>query len=228
MILDNIHTVQEKVRQVCLVLGRNVSDITIVLVTKNVGIDCIKEAYNAGIRTFGENKVQEFEKKIHSLPDDIQWHFVGHLQTNKVKHIINKVCLIHSVDRLKLALEIEKQADKHNKIMNVLIQVNTSHESTKSGVDEGELETLIREMKIFKHIAIKGLMTIGPFTSDTKKIRDCFITLRLLREQMQQKFSDVELPFLSMGMSADYVIALEEGANMLRIGTAIFGERMYT
>ena len=228
MIQDNIYTLHRKIKDACDSSGRNSYDITIVAVTKTVSVDKIQDAYNAGLRHFGENKVQECIQKIDELPDDIQWHFVGHLQTNKVKFIIHKVSLIHSVDRLKLAHEIERQSEKHNIKTNILIQVNTSHESTKFGVSEEKCESLIYEVRELKHVTIKGLMTIGAFTNDTEKIRQCFVSLRQLRDVMKNKFCDIDFNYLSMGMTSDYLIAIEEGANMLRIGTAIFGERIYT
>ncbi len=227
MISDNINTLKEKIKQICESAGRNWQDVIIVAVSKTVMPEKIKEAYDAGVRIFGENKVQEFLEKVDNLPADIKWHFVGHLQTNKVKYIIDKVELIHSVDSLKLAQEIQKQAEKKNKIMEVLVQLNTSHEDTKSGIFEDQAGQIVSGIKKLNNLKIKGLMTIGPLTFDTKRIRDSFISLRIVRDQLKAKFTDIDFKYLSMGMSEDYHIALEEGSNMIRVGTAIFGQREY-
>ncbi|MBU1864352.1 MAG: YggS family pyridoxal phosphate-dependent enzyme [Candidatus Omnitrophica bacterium] len=225
MIAETIESLKNEVETTCLKTGRKSNDVTIVLITKTVAIEQILETYNAGVRHFGENKVQELLAKVPKLPNDINWHFVGYLQTNKVKYIVDKVTLIHSLDRLKLAQEIEKQAIAHSRIVNVLLQVHLTNEETKSGIKEEELDALIKGVQSLSHIKIRGLMTIGPFSDDGNTIRTVFKKLFTIREGLKRTFSDIDFSILSMGMSADYSIALEEGANMLRIGSAVFGER---
>ena len=186
---------------------------------------CRDRSVRVGIRDFGENRVQEWLEKKNELPKDIQWHLIGHLQTNKVKHCIARASLIHSVDSLKLAQAIEKEAAAKNWIADCLIQVNTSGEASKFGASEHEAEKLVEEVLKLPNIQLKGLMTIGPLTEDESKIRKAFRDLRLLREKMAEQFPKSDFKFLSMGMSDDFEIAVEEGANLLRIGRAVFGER---
>lgn len=191
--------------------------------TKNVPVERIREAFEAGIRDLGENRVQELVKKKTELPAEIRWHFIGHLQTNKVKSVLGETALLHSLDRIALAEEIQKQAQKRNLTVDTLVQVNTSGEMTKSGFQPEEVEEALERLKSFDRIRIRGLMTIAPTSQDP--VRDCFRRLLILRDKIQEKFSDLDLYHLSMGMSSDFEIAVEEGATILRIGTAVFGER---
>lgn len=199
------------------------SKITLVAVSKTKPIEDILELYNLGHRDFGENYVQELGEKALKLPNDIRWHFIGHLQTNKVRSIIPFIYLIHGVDSLKLLKEIDKQAEKSKRVIDCLLQVHISQEETKFGFDEAELLNL--ELKHFLNVRIKGLMGMASLTDDINKIRIEFKSLRTLFEKL--KAQNPELSILSMGMSADYKIAIEEGSNMVRIGSLLFGERNY-
>ena len=199
------------------------SKITLVAVSKTKPIEDILELYNLGHRDFGENYVQELSEKAEKLPNDIRWHFIGHLQTNKVKSIIPFVYLIHGVDSLKLLTEINKQAEKNKRIIDCLLQVHIAQEETKFGFDETEFSNL--ELKQFLNVRIKGLMGMASLTDDINKIRIEFKSLKTLFEKL--KTQNPELSILSMGMSADYKIAIEEGSNMVRIGSLLLGERNY-
>jgi len=205
--------------------------VKLVAVSKTKPASAVQEAYDAGQRVFGENKVQELEEKHNSLPRDIEWHLVGHLQTNKVKYIIPFAKLIHSVDSLKLALEIENQAEKHSKVMDVLLQVYIADEATKFGFDEEELWEHLEEGTIsgLAHVNIVGLMGIATNTDDLQQIRQEFKKLKLFFDRVKYRFFSAKTDFkeLSMGMSGDYHIAIEEGSTMIRVGSSIFGEREY-
>jgi len=197
------------------------SKITLVAVSKTKPVDDILELYNLGHRDFGENYVQELTEKAERLPNDIRWHFIGHLQTNKVRSIVPFIYLIHGVDSLKLLKEIDKQAEKNKRVIDCLLQVHIAQEETKFGFDETELLGL--ELKQFLNVRIKGLMGMASLTDDINKIRIEFKSLKILFEKLKTK--NPELATLSMGMSADYKIAIEEGSNMVRIGSLLFGER---
>ena len=198
-------------------------NITLVAVSKTKPIEDILELYNLGHKDFGENYVQELAEKAEKLPNDIRWHFIGHLQTNKVKSIVPFIYLIHGVDSLKLLKEIDKQAEKNKRVIDCLLQVHIAQEETKFGFDETELLNL--ELKQFSNVRIKGLMGMASLTDDINKIRIEFKSLKILFEKL--KTQNPELSILSMGMSADYKIAIEEGSNMVRIGSLLFGERNY-
>jgi PLP dependent protein len=198
------------------------SKITLIAVSKTKPVEDILELYNLGHRDFGENYVQELTEKAEKLPTDIRWHFIGHLQTNKVKSIVPFIYLIHGVDSLKLLKEINKQAEKNKRVIDCLLQVHIAQEETKFGFDEGELFGL--ELKQFLNVRIKGLMGMASLTDDINKIRIEFKSLKILFEKL--KTQNPELTILSMGMSADYKIAIEEGSNMVRIGSLLFGERI--
>jgi hypothetical protein len=219
----SIQNLKQSIRETAVETGRDPTAIRLVLVTKTVEPGRILEAYQAGERDFGENRVQEWQDKKDALPEDIRWHLIGHLQTNKVKHVIGRVALIHSLDRLDLADAIEKQAQAKGIVeVPCLVQVNMSGEESKFGLDPGEVEDFIRQMPSRSSIRIRGLMSIGPLTEDQGRIRDCFRKTRELLETLKKKFPQSGWDVLSMGMSADYRIAIEEGANMLRIGSLIF------
>lgn len=208
----------------------NAGNTTLVAVSKTKSIAAIKELYHLGQRDFGENYVQEMADKHIHLPTDIRWHFIGHLQTNKVKYIAPFVYLIHGVDSLKLLKEINKQGIKSGRIINVLLQVHIAQEETKFGFDEKELEDLFsansRELIELKSLRIQGLMGMASFTDNEKQVRNEFRYLRSLADKYSKlPIANCSLSILSMGMSADYKIAIEEGSNMVRIGSLIFGER---
>ncbi|MDO4189455.1 MAG: YggS family pyridoxal phosphate-dependent enzyme, partial [Lachnospiraceae bacterium] len=191
-------------------------------------ISMIEEAYSCGIRDFGENKVQELVDKYEKLPKDIKWHLIGHLQSNKVKYIVDKAYLIHSVDSLKLAKEISKEALKKNVICKILIEVNVAEEESKFGVSIEQTEELIKEISVLPGIKICGLMTVAPFTTNSEENRPVFIKLKQLFIDIKSKNIDnVFMEIMSMGMSGDYEVAVEEGATYVRVGTKIFGERNY-
>ncbi len=221
-----LQQLRDSVSGICRRTGRSPEEIRIVLVTKTVAAERVREAWEAGGRDFGENRVQELLQKKPVLPAEICWHMIGHLQTNKVKQVLGEVVLIHSLDRRELALEIQKQAEK-KKIDEVacLIQVNSSKETTKSGFDLEEVEPFVAETEACPRIRIRGLMTIGPLTEDARLTREAFRKTRELREHLKKRFPEKDWGILSMGMSGDYEIAVEEGANLLRLGTVIFGSR---
>lgn len=226
MVSENILKIKQKIWEVCQKVGRNPDEITIVAVTKTVPVEKIKEAINAGIYDIGENRVQELLEKRNSL-ENVRWHFVGHLQTNKVKYIVNFIHLIHSVDSLKLALEIDKRAEKINRPVDVLIEVNTSGEKTKYGVKPEETIEIVKQIsENCKFVHIKGLMTLAAYSPDPENARTMFKMLKNLSDEIAKlNLKNVEMKHLSMGMSNDYWIAIEEGATIVRIGTAIFGPR---
>ena len=204
-------------------------DVCLVAVSKTHPIPDLMEAYEAGARDFGENKVQELTEKIPQMPSDVRWHMIGHLQRNKVKYIVGKVFLIHSVDSLRLAEEIDKESQKAGVISDILIQVNISHEETKFGSDKEEAIQLVREASKLSNIRIKGLMTIAPYTLDAEENRAYFSALKNLSIDIKAlNIDNISMDFLSMGMSGDFIVAIEEGANLVRVGTNIFGARDYS
>ncbi|MDY3990823.1 MAG: YggS family pyridoxal phosphate-dependent enzyme [Lachnospiraceae bacterium] len=228
MVSDNLKAVEEKIQKACNRAGRDRSEVTLIAVSKTKPVDMLLEAYNDGIRTFGENKVQELTGKIEQMPDDIQWHMIGHLQRNKVKYIAGKVALIHSVDSYRLAEEINIQAKKHGCIIPILIEVNVANEESKFGVKLDEAEDLVRECAALDGITVKGLMTIAPFVEDPEDNRPVFKALKDKSVDIAaKKIDNVYMDILSMGMTNDYEIAIEEGATMVRVGTGIFGARNY-
>ena len=225
----NLEYVLNKFNNALQKANKTSKDVTLLAATKTVDIDTINYAISKGISYVGENKVQEIMDKYDKLPDDIRWHMIGHLQTNKVKYIADKVYMIHSVDSVKLALEINKQALKVNRVIPVLIEVNIAGEDSKFGVKPSECEALIREIHTFSGIAVKGLMAVPPFVDDPEDNRQHFQALKQLSvDIMQKNIDNVCMDFLSMGMSGDYAVAIVEGANLVRVGTSIFGERDYT
>ena len=228
MLVNNYNDVLNKVHASCNAANRNIDDVTLIAVSKTKPSSDIKTLYDAGVRDFGENKVQELTTKYEELPKDIRWHLIGHLQTNKVKYIVDKVHLIHSVDSVKLAKEIEKEAAKKDIIVNILVQVNVANEDTKFGLDNNEVLQIIEEISVLPHIKIKGLMTIAPFVDDGEENRKYFNQLKQLSVDIKAKNIDnVCMDMLSMGMSGDYETAIEEGATLVRVGTSIFGVRNY-
>ena len=220
-IRENLEEVERRITAAAERSGRKRSDILLVAVTKTHPADMMNEAIRLGVTDIGENKPQEVRDKYADvLP--VKWHLIGHLQTNKVKYVIDKVCLIHSVDSVKLMDEIERQAEKHDIDMDILIQVNISGEETKSGVSADEVEELLLHAGTLKHVKVKGLMTIAPKTDHFDNMRQLFIDIQA------KKYDNVNMKYLSMGMSGDYETAIECGANIVRVGSAIFGNRDYS
>lgn len=228
MVKENLETVHENIRKACERAGRDPGEVTLISVSKTKPVPMLEEAYAAGSRDFGENKVQEIMDKYPVLPKDIRWHMIGHLQRNKVKYIIDKVFLIHSVDSLRLAQEVSNQALKKNVDVDILIEVNIAEEESKFGVARDETIQLVKEIAVLPHIHIKGLMTIAPFVANPEDNRNYFQQIRELSVDIERKNIDnVSMSVLSMGMTGDYMVAIEEGATMIRVGTGIFGERNY-
>jgi pyridoxal phosphate enzyme (YggS family) len=228
-IKNNLDNIFDKVRAAAEKSGRTAEDIKVIAVTKTVEVDRIKNVYEYGLRDMGENRVQELTDKYDKLPEDCKWHLIGHLQTNKVKYIIDKVAMIHSVDSVELAKEINLRAEKHGRIIDILLQVNVSGEETKFGISPDEVYDFIGKISQMKNLCLKGLMTIAPFTHDPQEIRPVFKNLYNIYIDIKHKRIDnVNMDYLSMGMSNDFEVAIEEGANVVRIGTSIFGKREYT
>ena len=228
MICENLKEVEAKIEAACKRAGRDRSEVTLIAVSKTKPVEMLEEAYGIGIREFGENKVQELSDKYDVLPKNIRWHMIGHLQRNKVKYLIGKTVLIHSVDSLRLAEQIEHEAAKADTIMNVLIEVNVAGEESKFGTTCNEAIELVRAVAALKHVKIKGLMTIAPFTDNPEDNRIYFKKLKQLSVDIKSKNIDnVDMDELSMGMTGDYEVAIEEGATMVRVGTGIFGKRNY-
>ena len=219
MVKENLQKVEDNITAACERAGRKRENVTLIAVSKTKPIEMIVEAYEAGKRDFGENKAQEMKEKHDALADDIKWHFIGHLQTYKVKY----------VDSLHLAEAIEKESAKKNLISEILIEVNVAHEESKFGLKTEEVEQLVRDIAKFQHIRIKGLMTIAPYVENAEENRNIFKELKTLSVDISNKNIDnVNMDILSMGMTGDYEVAVEEGATLVRVGTGIFGERNYS
>ncbi len=225
-IADNLRTVMDRIASAARRAGREPSSVRLVVVTKTVDAGRIREAVRAGALILGENRVQEAKEKIEQLGAIASWHLIGHLQTNKAKYAVKLFDLIHSVDNRELAKEIDRQAKKTRKVQNVLIEVNIAGEQSKAGVAIKEAPALARELSELKNVSIQGLMTVPPFSDNPEDSRPYFRVLRELAEGISREgISNVSMKELSMGMSGDYEVAVEEGATMVRVGTAIFGER---
>lgn len=228
MLSDNLHEVQENIRKACERSGRNPEDVTLIAVSKTKPVSDIEQIYAAGIREFGENKVQEMNDKQKVLPGDINWHMIGHLQRNKVKYIVDNVAMIHSVDSVRLAEEISKEAVKKNVAVDILVEVNVAKEESKFGLYTENVRQFVEQISKLPGINIKGLMTSAPFVDNPEDNRQYFKKLKDLSVDINAKNIDnVHMDFLSMGMTNDYVVAVEEGATHVRVGTAIFGHRDY-
>ena len=227
MISENVQNIRQRIDLACRRVGRSPSEVSLVAVSKTFPADRIRDAVSAGVRDIGENYVQEVTGKRDLLSGlDIRWHFIGHLQSNKVKQVASWVHLVHAVDSVGLVREIDKQASRAGRTLDVLIEVNTTGESTKFGVAPENTAELLQALEPFKNIRVSGLMTIGPFLPDPEGSRPMFRQLRLLREQLSQvRQHNIDLRHLSMGMTGDFEVAIEEGATIVRIGTAIFGSR---
>ena len=228
MLKENLINVENNIMKACEKAGRNRSEVTLIAVSKTKPVEMLQEVYDQGIRYFGENKVQEMCDKMEVMPKDINWNMIGHLQTNKVKYIVGKTSLIHSVDSLKLAEEIQKQAIKNNVVVDILVEVNIANEETKFGISKEETIQMVKDIAKLDHIRIKGLMTIAPFVENPEDNRLYFREIKQLSVDINnQNIDNVCMHILSMGMTGDYMVAIEEGSTMVRVGTGIFGERNY-
>lgn len=227
-IRKNIETVKKHMEAACEKCGRAEEEVRLIAVSKTKPLPALQEAYDCGCRDFGENKVQELVDKYEALPKDIRWHMIGHLQRNKVKYIADKVYLIHSVDSLRLAQEIEKEAAKHGKTVNILLEVNVAEEESKFGVTPDDVLELVKEVAKMPHIRIKGLMTVAPYVENAEENRPYFEKLKkIFVDIIHKNIDNVFMEELSMGMTGDYEVAITEGATYIRVGTGIFGERNY-
>lgn len=228
MLKENLVNVQKNISEACKKAGRDESEVTLIAVSKTKPVEMLQEIYDTGIRTFGENKVQEMMDKEAVMPKDIQWHMIGHLQRNKVKYLMGKAALIHSVDSMRLAEEISAQSVKHQVETDILVEVNIAEEESKFGINKEEAIQLVTDISKLPNIRIKGLMTIAPFVDDPEDNRKYFKQIKQLSVDIKNKNIDnVSMGILSMGMTGDYMVAIEEGATMVRVGTGIFGERNY-
>lgn len=229
MIAENIRDVEAKIEAACKASGRNRDEVRLIAVSKTKPLPMLQEAYDAGCRDFGENKVQEIMDKYDRMPGDVRWHMIGHLQRNKVKYIVDKVCMIHSVDSLRLAEEISREAVKKGVVVSILVEVNVAGEESKFGIDTQGAQMLVQEIAKLPGIAVKGLMTIAPNVQNQEDNREVFRKLKQIAVDIKQKNIDnVCMDELSMGMTGDYEVAAAEGATYVRVGTGIFGERHYT
>ena len=229
MIAENIRSVEQRIQAACARAGRRRDEVTLICVTKTMPVTDLQEAYDEGQRNFGENRVQEITEKYPLLPDDIRWHMIGHLQRNKVKYLMDRVVMIHSVDSASLARTISKEAVKAGRTMDILLEVNAAGEESKFGLGYEEVLPLIREIAPLPGIHICGLMTVAPYTDDPETNREFFKKLRDLSVDIdRQSIDNVSMHTLSMGMTGDFEVAIEEGATHIRVGTAIFGKRDYT
>ena len=227
-IRENMRAVEDRIAAACQEAGRKPEDVTLIAVSKTKPVEMLREAYECGCRDFGENKVQELLDKYEVMPRDIRWHMIGHLQRNKVKYIVDKAALIHSVDSLKLAEEISREALKKQVEVSILIEINLAGEESKFGIRPETAENLVREISVLPGVHIQGLMAIAPYVEDPEENRQYFALLKQLSVDISRKNIDnVNMNVLSMGMSGDYMVAVEEGAVYVRVGTGIFGERQY-
>ncbi len=224
--IQRLHEIKTRIEKAAQRCGRDPASIRLVAVSKTVPADRVKAAIAAGITMFGESYVQEARTKFNALAlYSVSWHFVGRLQSNKAKYAVRLFDLIHSVDTLNLARELDKQAEKIGKVQHILIQVNTSETLSKSGVSVNDALALIKDIRLFQHLSVQGLMTMPPFYHDPEKARPYFSALSRLRDSIKQHLPDLAMAELSMGMTGDFEVAIEEGATLIRIGTAIFGKR---
>ena len=228
MLQDNLKEIENRVQAACERAGRSRDEVTLIAVSKTKPIEDLTEIYNAGVRDFGENKVQELTDKIEKMPNDIKWHMIGHLQRNKVKYIIDKVELIHSVDSFRLAEEINIQAKKKGIVVPILVEVNIAEEKSKFGVSKEDAMELVKQIATLDGLTVKGLMSIAPYVVDSEENRPYFHKIKDLSVDISnENIDNVSMDILSMGMSGDFEVAIEEGATMVRVGTGIFGERNY-
>lgn len=228
LLIENLRQVEKRIEEACKKGNRKREEVTLIAVSKTKPVSMIETIYEAGVREFGENKVQELCEKYELMEKDIHWHMIGHLQRNKVRQVIEKAYLIHSVDSLRLAQQIEQEAAKLGKIVSILVEVNVAKEVSKFGIMLEETESFLEKISAFKHISVQGLMTTAPFVENPEENRIYFRKLYQLSVDIKAKNIDnINMHFLSMGMTNDFEVAIEEGANIIRIGTGIFGERNY-
>ena len=229
MVVENYNMIKKQVEECARACGRNPDDITLIAVSKTKPLSDIEELIPIGVKDFGENKVQELCNKYENVSKPVNFHLIGHLQTNKVKYVVDKACMIHSVDSIKLAKEIQKEAAKKNIISQILIEVNVAEEDSKFGLHVEEVIPFVEQVAVYPNVHINGLMTIAPFVENAEENRHYFRILKQLSLDITSKNIDnISMNVLSMGMTNDYKVAIEEGATMLRVGTAIFGERNYS
>lgn len=228
MVTENYRAVEARVEAACARSGRSRNEVTLIAVSKTKPVEMVQELMTIGVRDFGENHAQELVTKTEAISDPLNWHFIGHLQRNKVKYVVGRACLIHSVSSLRLAQEIEKEAAKKEVTVPILIEVNIAEEETKLGLPEEEVLALVQEAAKLSHLQIRGLMAIAPPVDDPEENREYFAQLRRLKEAIgAMQIPGVVMEELSMGMTGDFEVAIEEGATMVRVGTAIFGSRQY-
>ena len=228
MLQDNLNEIENRIQAACQRAGRSRDEVTLIAVSKTKPVPDLQEVYAAGVRDFGENKVQELCGKIEELPQDIHWHMIGHLQRNKVKYIVDRVALIQSVDSFRLAEEINIQAKKKGIVVPILVEVNIADETTKFGVSREDAMELVRQIATLDGVQIKGLMTIAPYVVDSEENRAYFRKIKDLSVDIDnENIDNVTMDILSMGMTGDFEVAIEEGATMVRVGTGIFGKRNY-
>lgn len=228
-IKDNLTEVRNNIDNACIRSGRDPKDVTLIAVSKTKPVEMLLEAYEAGVRNFGENKVQEIVDKIDKLPADARFHMIGHLQTNKVKYIIDRIYMIHSLDSIKLAMEIDKRAKAVGRVIPCLVEINIGNEESKYGIKPEEAAQFIEDISGLEGIEIKGLMCVAPAVDNPEDAREYFVRMRELSVDITRKNNDnIELSILSMGMSGDYTVAVEEGAGYVRVGSSIFGLRDYS
>lgn len=229
MIKENLIQVQENINAACKRAGRNPNEVTLIAVSKTKPLSMIEEAYAAGMREFGENKPQEMRDKAKLFEFPVHWHMIGTLQSNKIKYVVGTATMIHSVDSLTLAAAIEKEAAKKELVMDILLEVNIAEEDTKHGFNTEEIYSAVKEISAYSHLRLRGLMTVAPYTENAEENRIYFKKMKELLVDINVKNIDnIIMDCLSMGMSSDYEVAIEEGATMVRIGTGIFGERDYS
>ena len=228
MVKENLKMVEENIRKACERSNRDPKEVTLIAVSKTKPVEMIREAIDYGMKDYGENKVQEMCDKISVIPEKLNWHLIGHLQRNKVKMVIDKACLIHSVDSIRLAKQISEEAVKKNITVQILLEVNVAEEESKYGFSTEETEVVLREIAAMPNILVRGLMTSAPYTENSEENRQFFRTLKQLCVDLKAKNIDnTSMDYLSMGMTGDFEVAIEEGATHVRVGTAIFGERDY-
>ncbi len=228
MLKEQLEDVKKRIAEACERSGRSIDDVTLIAVSKTKPLSDVEEVLDLGTKEFGENKVQELVDKYEHIKEPVNWHMIGHLQTNKVKYIVDKVKLIHSVDSLKLAETISKEAVKRDVCVNVLIEVNVAEEESKFGIKLDEVVSLVKSVSTLPNICIKGLMTIAPFVDEPEDNREVFRSLHDMASEIEAlNIPNVSMKELSMGMTNDFEVAIEEGATYVRVGTAIFGTRNY-
>ena len=229
MVTDNYKYIKQQVIETAKACGRNPDDITLIAVSKTKPLSDIEELVQFGVSDFGENKVQELCDKYENISQPVHFHLIGHLQTNKVKYVVDKACLIHSVDSLKLANEIQKEAAKKEIISQILVEVNVAEEESKFGLHLNDVIPFVEKVASLPNIHVNGLMTIAPFVENPEENRNYFRSLKQLSlDIISKNIDNIDMNVLSMGMTNDYKVAIEEGATMVRVGTAIFGTRNYT